>query len=568
MGTLPLFANDDGVPESVEHSPRKRHGVHYTPADLASFMARRALTLLGDAPTLVFDPACGDGELLLAVARESQRLGWLVPSLFGVDRDVSALELARQRLADFRSPGVALHAGDFLALGGVVPGDFPECYDLVISNPPYVRTQVLGAKRAQALAQQFGLTGRIDLYHAFIAAMTQSLAESGVLSLLCSNRFLTTKGGSSLRALLARSYEIGEIWDLGDSKMFDAAVLPAVAVARRVRKPNETRTKFVRVYEAESAGTTASVCGSLIDALEGAEEGTVAVGRRAFNIERGTLASHAPDQPWTLTSSSTAAWLGAVRARSAGRFGDFGAVRVGIKTTADTVFIRPAWGDLPEHLRPEPELLHPLITHRVADRWRAVERRGSARTVLYPHEVRAGRRRPVELTSYPGAAAYLEMHRDRLAGRDYVRKAGRAWYEIWVPQQPDAWQAPKLVWPDISEKPRFFLDESGSVVNGDCYWLTCDGRSEDEVALALAVANSSFAVRYYDLCAGNKLYAGRRRFITQYLESLPLPETTPTQLSDVVSMVRMLRTSSDPLPEVEAALDRAVLELFGVSDAH
>jgi SAM-dependent methyltransferase len=160
VATLPLFALDDPVLDTVlevtAQSTRKRHGVHYTPAELASFMARRAIRLLGEAPVSVIDPACGDGELLLAVAQETQKLGWQVPALFGVDRDTEALALASHRLANFAPSGVALHAGDFLALGGCVPGEFPESYDLVISNPPYVRTQVLGATRAQALGRQFG----------------------------------------------------------------------------------------------------------------------------------------------------------------------------------------------------------------------------------------------------------------------------------------------------------------------------------------------------------------------------------------------------------------------------
>ena len=148
-------------------------------------------------------------------------------------------------------------------------------------------------------------------------------------------------------------------------------------------------------------------------------------------------------------------------------------------------------------------------------------------------------------------------------------KAGREWYEIWVPQQPDAWWAPKLVWPDISDRPRFFIDDAGAIVNGDCYWLSCRDRTEEEVALALAVANSTFAVRYYDLCCGNRLYAGRRRFITQYLEGLPLPETSPSQLRDVTSMVRRLRDDSQPADErskLEETLDAAVFELFGIRD--
>uniref|UniRef100_UPI002458B3BC N-6 DNA methylase n=1 Tax=Nocardia neocaledoniensis TaxID=236511 RepID=UPI002458B3BC len=51
---------------------RKRHGRHYTPPELARFLARRALAHAPRGGELrVLDPACGDGELLLAVRREA-----------------------------------------------------------------------------------------------------------------------------------------------------------------------------------------------------------------------------------------------------------------------------------------------------------------------------------------------------------------------------------------------------------------------------------------------------------------------------------------------------------------
>ena len=347
--------------------------------------------------------------------------------------------------------------------------DESRLFDLVISNPPYVRTQVLGAKRAQELGRQFDLAGRVDLYHAFVAAITADLATGGVLGLLCSNRFLTTKGGRSLRALLLRSYEVAEVWDLGDTKLFEAAVLPAIVIARRAIAPSAPAGSFVRVYQDHGTSGQPAHSDSLFDALAGATEGSVQVGGRGFTIDRGQLQESDAKRAWTLTSATGMRWTTVVREHSVGRLADLGPIRVGIKTTADSVFIRPSWDELPEELRPEEALLHPLLTHRVAGRWRAAENAQGARWVLYTHETQNGRRRAIDLSSFPLARAYLEQHRARLEGRKYVLKAGRAWYEIWVPQQPDAWAGPKLVWPDISDRPKFFLDRSGSIVNGDCY---------------------------------------------------------------------------------------------------
>lgn len=543
----------------------KSHGVHYTPDELAQFVARRVAAQLGDEEVVILDPACGDGALLSAIAAVMADAGQPPPHLIGVDHDQAAIEAATQMLRGSRTASLDLHYGDFLDTAGGL-GRMPQPIDVVISNPPYVRTQVLGAARAQELARQFGLRGRVDLYHAFVAAMTERLVAGGVLGLLCSNRFMTTKGGHSLRELLARNYEISEIWDLGDTKLFDAAVLPALLLGRKSANPSDRGAKFVRVYETDEPAEASGHQSLLVPLEEGTVDGTIQVADRRFKIERGELADRDPGRPWRLTSSRGGQWLAKVKRRASGRLADLGPIRVGIKTTADGVFVRDSWDELPTEIRPEDDLLLPLLTHHVAGRWIADASKMGRKAVLYTHEHRDGKRRAINLADFPRAAAYLELHRDRLEGRSYVREAGREWFEIWVPQQPSAWAAPKLVWPDISEQPRFFLDESGAVVNGDCYWLTCPGQSPEEIALALAVANSSFAIKYYDMCCGNRLYAGRRRFITQYLEDLPLPHVTSAELDDISAMVNTLRQPAGQRGEdrdaVERALDDAVTELF------
>ncbi len=108
-------------------------------------------------------------------------------------------------------------------------------FDAVIANPPYVRTQVLGAATSQTLARRFGLTGRVDLYHAFTKAMANVLKPGGILGLLTSNRFLTVKSGASLRRLLRIEFHLEAIYDLGDTRLFAAAVLPVIVVARKQR---------------------------------------------------------------------------------------------------------------------------------------------------------------------------------------------------------------------------------------------------------------------------------------------------------------------------------------------
>ena len=65
--------------------------------------------------------------------------------------------------------------------------------------------------------------GRVDLYHAFVKAMTLALREDGILGLLTSNRFLTVQSGSSMRDWLLKNFHLLRLVDLGDTKLFEAA---------------------------------------------------------------------------------------------------------------------------------------------------------------------------------------------------------------------------------------------------------------------------------------------------------------------------------------------------------
>ena len=563
---------------------RKSRGIHYTPPALAGFLAQVTLRYIdpGARSIEVLDPACGDGALLRAV---HDAMPWRARSrlaLFGFEREEQALAEAKRVLSDCSASSVQLKALDFLAPKGIGSPRLDqsgcmlfdcrrsECnkkFDAIIANPPYVRTQVLGAEKAQELAKRFGLTGRVDLYHAFVRAMADVLKPGGILGLLVSNRFLTVKSGATLRRFLRAEFQLEEIYDLGDTRLFEAAVLPVVLVARKQPPAPESRSTIDRVYQCRTGGTPAQVddrYDSILDALLDRDtEGIVRTAQGVYTIERGTLAPSRGDEIWSLLTPEYERWLRTLRANRRHTFDDLGVIRVGIKTCADKVFIREDWNSLPPGQQPEEAVLKPLINHVTANRWRAAEPPPAAR-VLYPHTMTGGRRAPVALEKYPKAGAYLRLHRARLEARRYVIEAGRKWYEIWVPHNPADWRKRKIVFPDIAETPRFFLDETGAIVNGDCYWITLrEGVEEDWLLLMLAVANSSLITKYYDIAFHNKLYAGRRRFMTQYVKHFPVLDLDSDDGRRIVGLTsRLLKRPVDR--KTEAEVDTLVWQAFGL----
>lgn len=564
------------VANKAEATRVKRHGVHYTPGEIADFLAQRALSLVPNKHLRVLDPACGDGALLAAVARA---IGGRSATLYGIDRDPKALARARQRLLPFRTEAlsVELHCSDFLAdtaktaratgqrLLSSEETMSKEAFDIVIANPPYVRTQILGSSSAQTLAKAFGLSGRVDLYHAFVVAMTAALRTGGALALLCSNRFLTTMTGQDLRRFLATNYNLDGIYDLGDTKVFSAAVLPAIVIG--LKSPaGSSSTAMTAIYIASSDQKPSREFGSVIEMLSSESSSHGRVGGTVFAIQSGTVQSGCWANPWVVATKQEGTRMNRMSENTDRRFGDVANVRVGIKTTCDEVFLRRDWSEVPEDIRPESELLRPALTHRETERWKASM---YSYSVLYPYDMEQERRSPLDLEEYPRTRRYLERYRDQLSSRRYVTDGGRQWWELWVPQRPGMWRHPKIVFPDISERPRFSLDLSGAIVNGDCYWLPLVTDKQFHLGLLmLAIANSRLGTLYYDSVCGNRLYSGRRRYITQYVEKFPLPDPTSRLASEIVDRVRLLIAPENgtDVSSMEDEIETRVWRSFGLEE--
>ncbi|HLI29935.1 MAG TPA: N-6 DNA methylase, partial [Terriglobia bacterium] len=358
----------------------KADGATFTPRKLARFVARQIVTNLrvtNGRAIRVLDPAVGEGALLVSLLEELHAHGLrdVDVEVHGFDTNPESLSIAKEAIqAKFPLVPIRFRAGDFLEYAGqfaktlsLFDGGLPgERSDVIIANPPYVRTQIMGAAHAQSLASHFGLSGRVDLYHAFILGIIEVLEDNGVAGIIVSNRFMTTKSGSAVRKVLREAVLLKHVWDLGDTKLFDAAVLPAVVVFTKSESWAAANPGFTSIYETDSAASCSAR--DVIAAL--AEPGAVSIedGRR-FQVTHGSLdRSTAVEEIWRVATDKTDAWLKTVDDHTWRTFGEIGSIRVGIKTCADNVFIRSDWDSIGE--RERPELLRPLTTHHMGRRFK------------------------------------------------------------------------------------------------------------------------------------------------------------------------------------------------------
>ncbi|MDD7986660.1 N-6 DNA methylase [Lentisphaera marina] len=541
---------------------RKSTGAHYTPSRLSDFMTQQLLkSWLGvDKQSLVkvLDPAVGDGQLIHSLLKELIKKGFINIHVSAYDTDLEAIRHCKQSLiAMYPEVKFSFFNEDFLE--GFLAKKRKKKYDLIISNPPYVRSQELGAELSRALANEFNLSGSLDLSHAFILAMGMSLKKTSKFAVLVSNRLLSLKGAWALREYMVDNFKVDHVWDFGDSKLFQAAVLPLVFVAGLGRM--KSACPFTTIYEDKSHDSSKPLEMDLFEALD--KDQVVNYQGMTLRITQGDLDfDQGEHSRWAQKTAIKDGWLQEVEKHTFCRFGDINKISVGIKSTADKVFIKQDWLAMDENERPE--VLKPLITHYEAAQY--IAEVNPASLVLYTHEYRDGHKRVIELETYPKTKAYLEAHAKILKARKYLQESKtRRWYEIWVAHDPEKWKHAKIVFRDISAKPLFWLDKSGAVVNGDCYWLSSMGLENlDMIYLALAVGNSRFIEQFYDAKFNNKLYSGRRRFITQYVKEFPLPNPQGEIARAIIDLVKKTYDLGVFDDRVKEQINDLVDQAFGV----
>ncbi len=213
----------------------KNSGATFTPKELADFLSEKITSEIKhqkETSFTILDPACGEGELLTSIIRNiNSKFSSIELNVIGFDTNSIYLAETKSNLKEFDIT-TDIRNQDFLTSEGVSnepPNLFSqntneEYADIIIANPPYVRTQILGADKAQEIAKRFNLKGRVDLYYPFLIAMTNVLKKGGLIGVITSNRYLFTKSGESIRKFLLENYEPIEVIDLGDTKIFNEAV--------------------------------------------------------------------------------------------------------------------------------------------------------------------------------------------------------------------------------------------------------------------------------------------------------------------------------------------------------
>lgn len=609
---------------------RKLLGVHYTPDEIVEYIVRHILQpyferedfeLIRDIA--IIDPACGSGLFLLKAfdllcSFWKQRFGYfrakdaryiLENNLYGVDVDASAVDATKDHLikkakefgVDSADLEHTICQGDALMQPTSYPQremlfddggleevfhwhkKFPQIFDrggfdCVIGNPPYIRIQRIQPieRRTKYVKLYETARGRFDIAGLFIELANSITKVGGRVGYVVSNKLLSTSSAIRLRDYILTHYTLIEIVDLADTKLFQAAVLPMILIMERNLAKTES-FMYASIQEIKTTQSHPIIVKHLFAPLEQNQlllRADVEWNGRRFQVEKfeSPLPAH-HQRVWTFHYPTERYLIEKLRKNAFCTLESIACkISVGLKTTADNVFIKPMKLDFIKRYKLEQEIVFPILESHNIQRWKCNWKPERDLYVLYPHQEQDEKVISVCLEQYPNAECYLLENRKQLEARTYLERSGRRWYEIWVHQSPKDFEQLKLVTPDIASRNCFALDNRKFFVNGTCFYIILKDQSFEYNLLILALLNSKVLEFFHKETSGNALYAKRFRYWASYLKPYPIPDVTHPKNSaiakKIVENARMLIEISDEQEKIalEQENDRLVYQLFELTD--
>lgn len=252
------------------------------------------------------------------------------------------------------------------------------------------------------------------------------------------------------------------------------------------------------------------------------------------------------DAPWLFDDEPRLALLRKIEARFPTIEQAGCKVGIGVATGCDRVFI----GDF-EALDIESARKLPLVMARDLVDGRI---QWGGKGLVNPFET-DGRLAP--LAAYPKFAAYIDRHREAVAGRHVAARSGDRWYRTIDRVYAELVQRPKLLIPDIKGASTVVLDEGHYYPHHNLYFVTAE--DWDIRALQTVLRSSISILTVASYCT--RMAGGFLRFQAQYLRRIRVPrwQQVPLSLrSELVAASKSLNQND---------IDAPVFALFGLTPA-
>ena len=223
---------------------KKKNGIEYTPELIAKNMSSYAISRVKNkqhSTINIIDPAIGSGMMVLSMIRiiyENSKINvlkFIENNIFGIDNDdfqillseISLSLLSLEMTGKIPNKINLLNYNSFYLSKDFLLDKFGVGeFDIVITNPPYIRSRNLDSNTKALIKENFKETsvGIIDTYIPFFQIAMNILCKRGVGILITPNSYFTTNNGKALRQYLLKNSSEIRLINFDEKKLFDGVM--------------------------------------------------------------------------------------------------------------------------------------------------------------------------------------------------------------------------------------------------------------------------------------------------------------------------------------------------------
>ena len=530
---------------SFDDAEKKPLGLIFTPPWLADKIVREAMAcwrqIHGDRipPKLAADVACGSGVFLAQLNKYVNSA-----DIVGLDIDARCIFFSKLLARSFKTTWKLSCQDPLLTVGGDLFAQQDDAgvveLDLLVGNPPFVRSQLLNRKYSSALQNRFPALakGNYDLSILFLEHALQALAQGGVCSYIVSSKFMVSTYGRNICKRLAQDARVLRVLDFHDLQLFpDRTTYTCVITFAKL--PPEKQITVVRFKNEEAV-------------MSERQEGSV------VELPSERLSIH----PWDLSAGEQQEILKKLREERNPLISEiFGGILQGMRTGCNEVFVLTV-SDA-RKLKLEPELLLPFVT---GEDVRRCKWRKDRYCLLFPYRRNEyGEVVPFDVArlenKYPNIWRHLNSHKAVLEARDLDPSS--PWYAYSRSQNLNLpWQK-KILVREMMPRAEFAADEEGAVAFCAGYALRSSRMDTNDFRVWASVLSTSvmeFSLRH----CGTQLHSGWFRLLKHHLQRVRLPCLSESQMRRLKEIAARLH--QDPNRESDwELLNSIVATAFGLS---
>ena len=313
-------------------------------------------------------------------------------------------------------------------------------FDIVIGNPPYIQLQKMIKKTELLQRENYEVFSRMgDIYFLFFERGLQLLKNTGILCYITSNKWLRIGAGSKLRVHLSKNNPLYLI-DLG-ANVFESATVDTSILMVQNEKVDQHNLKAV-VYKGQKFSYHEKPKFESMKKL--GEENWVVLTDIERSIKEKIERNGTPFRDWNIE------------------------IRRGVTTGFNKAFIIDG-AKKDELIKKDPksvEIIRPILRGRnikrygydFADEW-----------LINTHNGLPGRYKGIDVNEFPAIKEHLDKFYHQLETR---QDQGSTPYNLRSCSYIDNFNKQKIIWPDISQKPSFFLDQKGFFITNTVSFMT------------------------------------------------------------------------------------------------